>query len=129
LRIEAGTLHVVARTGGEEFTVLLGDPGHAAAAEVIERMRLAIEQARFGIGGVRALVTVSAGVAAYGTGDRTFEDMLRRADQALYSAKASGRNRVETALAAGQGIRADDGRTVARQQTENRLVRSNQKRP
>ena len=88
---------MVARSGGEEFTVLLNVEHHTTAVEAIERMRLAVEQARFVTGAVRIRVTISAGVAAYLPTDNTFEEIFRRADQALYSAKAAGRNRFENA--------------------------------
>lgn len=84
---------MVVRTGGEEFAVLLND--HVAAPEAAEKMRRAVAQACLDIGNRRIAVTISAGVAIYRQGDEVFEDMLRRADHALYAAKASGRNRVE----------------------------------
>ncbi|HMM63886.1 MAG TPA: GGDEF domain-containing protein [Mesorhizobium sp.] len=100
----AGHLHaqirkadMIARTGGEEFAVLLADPDHAAAIAAVERMRRAVEQAQFNTGTARLSVTISAGVAVYRAGDTAFEDMLLRADQALYMAKSAGRNRVESA--------------------------------
>lgn len=97
LKAELRGTDVIARTGGEEFAVLLGEPGHVEAVAVVERMRLAIERARFNMDGVTIAVTLSAGIATYRPGDRTFEDLVRRADQALYAAKAAGRNRVESA--------------------------------
>jgi diguanylate cyclase (GGDEF)-like protein len=110
--LKAGThgANMVARTGGEEFAVLLAKPGHEAVA-VVERMRLAVQQAHFSTGSATIAVTLSAGVAAHRPGDRTFEDLLRRADQALYAAKAGGRNRVEIArlaLVAAPGIQGPD---------------------
>ncbi|WP_246726154.1 GGDEF domain-containing protein [Rhizobium lusitanum] len=98
LRERIGTFGMVARTGGEEFTVLLSGLDHIMAADAIERMRFAVEQAQVGDGMSRIPVTVSAGVAVYSSEDGAFEDMLRRADMALYSAKARGRNCVEVAL-------------------------------
>jgi len=97
LRAELRGTDVIARTGGEEFAVLLDEPGHVEALAVVERMRLAIERARFDMNGVTIAVTLSAGVAVHRPGDRTFEDLARRADQALYAAKAAGRNRVVSA--------------------------------
>lgn len=81
-----------ARLGGEEFAMLL--PGDAAeAARVAEAIRAAAEASRH-VEGVK--YTASLGVALWqpmeGTGD-----MMHRVDQALYQAKAKGRNRVETA--------------------------------
>jgi len=97
LREQGGTTNMVARAGGEEFAVLLSDYNHATAAATTDRMRRAVEQANFSIGSIRIPVTLSAGVAVYRTSDRTFEDIFRRADQALYIAKTGGRNRVEIA--------------------------------
>lgn len=110
LKAETHGANMVARTGGEEFAVLLAKPGHEAVA-VVERMRLAVQQAHFSTGSATIAVTLSAGVAAHRPGDRTFEDLLRRADQALYAAKAGGRNRVEIArlaLVAAPGIQGPD---------------------
>lgn len=98
---------LVTRSGGEEFTVLLKVEDHAAAADAIERMRLAVAQSRFAVGATRIPVTISAGVATYLPTDGVFEDLFRRADQALYAAKAAGRNRTEIAavpLIEGQDI-------------------------
>ena len=97
LKLNAGPESVVARAGGEEFTVLLRDRDIASAAAATERLRQAVEQTEFHMGMTTIPVTLSAGVAVYRAGDRKFEDVLRRADQALYRAKAGGRNRVEVA--------------------------------
>lgn len=97
LRETARQSDMIARSGGEEFVVLMNDLDPAQAALLIERMRSAIEENHFGIGAQTIPLTISAGVAAYRTGDRSFEDILRRADQSLYMAKSQGRNRVETA--------------------------------
>lgn len=97
LQAQASNNDVVARTGGEEFAVILSAADHAEAVEATERMRSAVELSDFSIALIKVPVTVSAGVAVYSIGDRTFDDVLYHADQALYAAKTSGRNRVEIA--------------------------------
>lgn len=87
---------LVARFGGEEFFVALPDSDHEAAAAAAERIRRAIEGRPFHLpnGAGEVEVTVSIGVAiADGTDDDAAE-VIRRADRALYEAKAGGRNRV-----------------------------------
>lgn len=84
-----------ARYGGEEFALLLVDTDLPYAAGVLERIRRRVETNSFPH--VGRSVTVSAGIAQY----HLHEDLsgtLDRADRALYSAKAAGRNRVEQAV-------------------------------
>lgn len=97
LRGQAGPHCVVSRSGGEEFTILLDVPGETAAVEAIQRMRCAIEAARFPGRSIGIRVTVSGGIAVYNPDDRAFSDTIRRADRALYAAKTRGRNRIEIA--------------------------------
>lgn len=85
------------RTGGEEFVALLPGARPADAAEVAERIRLAIEGADFTDVHPALSVTVSAGATAWRAGDESFAATWKRADDTLYRAKAAGRNRVETA--------------------------------
>jgi len=85
--------HVVARFGGEEFVVLLPDMDGDAAFELIETARRAVAGKNFrarDTDEVIGQVTFSAGIATT-TSDP--EEALRRADQSLYEAKSSGRNR------------------------------------
>lgn len=84
-----------ARQGGEEFVVLFDRIEPSQAVSAGERMRLAVEAQPFRAGDVVHPITVSIGVAALNATDKQFADLLRRADQALYAAKLSGRNRVE----------------------------------
>src|SRR5215207_3016014 len=80
----------IARTGGEEFTILLpGATGHEAYL-VAERMRAAVERE---FHGDPAVLTFSFGVATYPDHGRSADSVLEAADQALYAAKALGRNR------------------------------------
>lgn len=87
----------VFRYGGEEFVVLLPEQGLGEAASAIDRVRQAVE--RLGIdspaGAPSRVLTISAGVAELDAGDTSAEAWIARADEALYRAKALGRNRVE----------------------------------
>jgi diguanylate cyclase (GGDEF)-like protein/hemerythrin-like metal-binding protein len=85
---------VLGRWGGEEFVVLLPASGFSAAADSAERIRRAIETSVYGDG---HQVTASFGFASYRSTD-SWDEWLQRADQALYRAKAQGRNRVVAEL-------------------------------
>ena len=86
---------VVARVGGEEFAVLLPSSTLAGAATVAERLRQLVQSQRVAFDGTHIDFTVSAGVAASEDGDLDLDMLMKRADQALYAAKAGGRNRIE----------------------------------
>ncbi|HEX9149412.1 MAG TPA: GGDEF domain-containing protein, partial [Thermoanaerobaculia bacterium] len=82
------------RFGGEEFAALFTNTSASAARTVAERIRRMLERARFEIDGRDFWVTVSAGVAdAAAVSGLDPHQLLVRADQALYAAKAGGRNR------------------------------------
>ncbi|TBA92396.1 GGDEF domain-containing protein [Rhizobium ruizarguesonis] len=86
---------LLVRHGGEEFLALLPDSTPDDAAIVAERVRLAIEAAEIPLPSRDVLkVTASFGCAgrANEASNRNFEDLVKRADLALYAAKASGRN-------------------------------------
>jgi diguanylate cyclase (GGDEF)-like protein len=91
---------VLGRWGGEEFVVLLHSASSQAAFQVAQRLRLNVEKIQLPIPpqseteGATRKVTVSVGIASYPGADDTVELMLRRADSALYHAKARGRNQV-----------------------------------
>jgi diguanylate cyclase (GGDEF)-like protein/PAS domain S-box-containing protein len=90
-----GDTGTVARYGGEEFAVILPGVGAHTAADLAEQWRHCCDQATVTTprGPLRA--TFSAGVAELAPGAGV-EDLLRRADRALYTAKQQGRNRVIT---------------------------------
>jgi diguanylate cyclase (GGDEF)-like protein/putative nucleotidyltransferase with HDIG domain len=80
----------IARTGGEEFTLVMPDTDRHEAYLVTERLRNEVEKR---LGGERMPLTLSFGIAAFPEHGRSTEQLLEAADQALYSAKALGRNR------------------------------------
>ncbi len=89
----------VARYGGEEFVILYPAATKAQALKLAESLRKAVESADFPHGGKQPLgrVTISGGVATFPQDSRSSVDLIRAADQALYEAKAAGRNRIEAA--------------------------------
>src|SRR3954469_16308541 len=86
----------VYRYGGEEFLVLLPEQTLETAALAAERLRAVVEDLAVPHPG-GGLVTISIGVAGPAEGGDEADTLLRRADEALYAAKAAGRNRVEVA--------------------------------
>ncbi|GAA3464077.1 putative bifunctional diguanylate cyclase/phosphodiesterase [Saccharothrix longispora] len=91
LRSRLAPSQLIGRLGGDEFAVVLPGCGPAQAARTAEVLRDAV--ARLPLVGPAGKVTVSTGVAEYGSGD-TWELVLANADLALYASKAAGRNRV-----------------------------------
>jgi diguanylate cyclase (GGDEF)-like protein len=84
----------VARYGGEEFVVLLPNaPSVTEVMTVAEKIRSAIESATFPEVGC---MTMSIGSSDWRAEETHVTDLIQRADEALYNAKASGRNRVIT---------------------------------
>ena len=84
----------IARFGGEEFVLLIPGTPLEGAQQLLETLRTAIESCPFHFKGERVTITLSAGVSAFAAGERA-EQVFERADQALYRAKRSGRNRIE----------------------------------
>ncbi|CRM14314.1 diguanylate cyclase [Pseudomonas sp. 25 R 14] len=86
----------IARFGGEEFILLMPDSALGDALELGERLRAAIEACPFHFKGERVTITMSIGMAQFQPGERS-DLALKRADEALYRAKAAGRNQVQAA--------------------------------
>ena len=82
----------VARYGGEEFVVLLPDTADEEAQQILTRLQRSLSGGLFLHENRQILVTFSAGVTAWRSGE-PIEDALERADQALYEAKRTGKNR------------------------------------
>ena len=86
---------ILARIGGEEFSILLPETSPQSAIAFAERIRE--EQSKLTIIGDwqgEITLSVSIGVSSFLASDETFDDLFSRADKALYQAKNSGRNRV-----------------------------------
>ena len=87
---------VTARYGGEEFIVLYPRASKAQALALAESLRQTVESHAFAHGARQpgGRVTLSGGVATFPEDSRNSVDLIRSADQALYEAKAAGRNRI-----------------------------------
>jgi diguanylate cyclase (GGDEF)-like protein len=94
LQIKAREVDRVARYGGEEFCILLPHTVHEGAQQAAERLRLAIGQVDIPWGDEHIAVSISTGLACADSPGESLQSLLRRADEALYQAKAEGRNRV-----------------------------------
>ena len=95
LRVSVRSTDRVGRWGGEEFVVLLRETGAAGAREVTENLRSKVAEHPFKVAGELLRLTASIGIASL---DPSAPDALKlaynRADEAMYAAKAAGRNRV-----------------------------------
>ncbi|HUI45291.1 MAG TPA: GGDEF domain-containing protein [Nitrospirota bacterium] len=96
LTMNARRMDTVARYGGEEFVILMPE-SRGAEREMAERIRKKVEATEFaGIAEVPIRVTVSGGLCTYPDDAGSLDDILARADKALYAAKTEGRNRTRT---------------------------------
>ena len=84
----------IVRYGGEEFLIIFPGVGLCVAKTIAERARCTLETTRIGVGELEIQVTVSIGVAELRKEEGS-DELIKRADEALYRAKGAGRNRVE----------------------------------
>ncbi|MGD2084242.1 MAG: GGDEF domain-containing protein [Chromatiales bacterium] len=93
---------VVIRYGGEEFLMLLPGASQEGGQQIAERLRRRVAETEQPTGGRRVQVTISAGIAAYpeDSPEADSDALLQKADEALYVAKANGRNRAVGARSA-----------------------------
>ena len=88
---------IVGRLGGEEFAIVLPSTSNLEAIEFSGRLHNAIDKAVLKYNGAAIKYTASIGLTAYDPGSSdNIDDMLARADLALYQAKRSGRNQTAT---------------------------------
>ncbi len=86
-------IDVVSRWGGEEILTALIGANEAEAWEIADNVRERLAEEKIRTDGTEIAVTISGGVAACGAGEQ-FESVIKRADEALYKAKQSGKNRI-----------------------------------
>ena len=96
LREEIRRQDILGRYGGEEFLIILPETTSNAAAALMERCRWKIAEIPYDddSGSSPVSVTISAGIAEFTDNDHSIEDLIRRADRALYKAKENGRDQV-----------------------------------
>ncbi|HUG39693.1 MAG TPA: GGDEF domain-containing protein [Longimicrobiales bacterium] len=99
MRRELRLHDMVARYGGEEFALIMINASRDEALPIIERLRLDVQEHPFRHRDIQPAgrLTVSAGLAGFPEDGTTYEQLLKRADDALYRAKDAGRNRVALA--------------------------------
>ena len=84
---------IVARWGGEEFLVVMPKTSIEVGLDIAEKIRQNIENCLIKYDSIDLHVTATLGVASYGRNE-SFEETINRADEALYTGKEEGRNRV-----------------------------------
>ena len=96
IKAEIRDIDILARYGGEEFAIILTETDKMGAWKVAERIRKKIGDYKFPHGQLQPQkrLTVSIGVASYPEDADNGKDLVERADEALYTAKKSGRNQV-----------------------------------
>ena len=97
-KTQIGSSGLVGRWGGDEFAAVVYDTARGDAADLAERIKDAFETAAFDVLRQPVRATVSIGLVFSAAGALDLPALLVQADQALYRAKAHGRNRVEMAL-------------------------------
>jgi len=85
---------LLARTGGEEFAILLPDTTYDLAKAVAERIRASLQTLDLTFDGTHCAISVSIGVAEMTPSLTVFEKVLQHADAAMYAAKRAGKNRI-----------------------------------
>ncbi|MEH6472673.1 MAG: GGDEF domain-containing protein [Halopseudomonas sp.] len=85
---------IVGRYGGEEFLVILPEADSSEVSAVAQRICTAVEATPIALANSEVKVTLSLGVATVNGDDKTLEEVMLRADRALYQAKSDGKNRV-----------------------------------
>ena len=86
---------IVSRNGGEEFSLLLKNCSYSQALEIAERLRGIVENHRFSLpNGKELKITISLGASTYLETTQCLEEFIKQADDTLYKAKRTGRNKV-----------------------------------
>lgn len=94
LKEVVGSNGIPVRFGGEEFAVILPDTTKTKAVQIAELIRKTTSETEMNIRRKKITINISAGVASYPIDADTITELIRTADEALYTAKREGRNRV-----------------------------------
>lgn len=94
LRSRSRAVNIVGRYGGEEFVIIGPISNYKSTKYMADRLRSIVERETFVFEGLEIKLTISIGVCLWNSCFRTKEEMIKVADEALYRAKAEGRNRV-----------------------------------
>lgn len=94
LKAIVGAGHIVSRYGGEEFAILLLDIGKKEAIRISEDIRKNVEETIFTLRRHQVKITVSVGISLFPDDGYLAEALLKKADENLYKAKQSGRNKL-----------------------------------
>jgi diguanylate cyclase (GGDEF)-like protein/PAS domain S-box-containing protein len=104
LKESVRVIDTVARIGGEEFAAMLPSTNTEGALVMAERFRQRVQNQRVCVDGAYIRYTVSIGISSMDESVNGFDDLLQRADKALYAAKHAGRNRIEIAGSAAPSL-------------------------
>ena len=91
------SINIVGRYGGEEFIILGPIGSEKSSVYLAERLRVLVEKRKFSCDGKNFNITISAGVAVWNPEIKSADALVKMADNALYTAKRSGRNQVRSA--------------------------------
>jgi two-component system cell cycle response regulator len=117
---------MVARYGGDEFTILLADTSHEGGMQVSERIREMVEETEFETDtDVPMRLTVSIGVASYPEHGEARDELLDAADKAMYHAKLMGRNKVSS-IAEVLASSPDSNSTAKANSTANKAAKADE---
>ncbi len=94
IRDAVRSMDVVARYGGEEFAVILPHTGKRDALIIAERIRKDVEEYKAMVAPFKEWPTISLGVAEFPNDAKDIDDLINKADSAMYHAKRTGKNRV-----------------------------------
>ena len=95
LKAQVREVDIIGRLGGEEFAIILPETTLTDASAMAERLRVGLENIKVRSEKGSISITASFGIAIYSQEYTSLEDIINKADEALYQAKRNGRNRVE----------------------------------
>ena len=92
VKVNTRASDVAARWGGDEFMLLAPGTDSRSASKIAERIRAQVERQKIQLEGDEVGITISAGIVSYPTHASAVEELLKKADEAMYNAKRGGKN-------------------------------------